>query len=174
MVKKILTVLYIVLFILLIYVFQVFIIDNRDLFGVKPNLILISVIVVSLWYGLYTGTAFAFVIGICTDLIFGNTMGLFTISYTLTGAFTGLINDNYRKENKMSLVYVTLISTAIFEVIQYLQYLLITHTYSNVLYFIKQIIITSILNTIIVFIIYGIIYKIVDYFDSELRRSQAI
>ena len=174
MFKKILTFLYLILLIVALYFFQVFVIDNRDLFGVKPNLILILVIVVSLWYGIYKGTIFAFIIGFITDIIFGNTSGMFLISYTLTGAITGLINYNYRRENKISLVYVTLISTAIFEVIQYMEYLFLTHTYSSIFYFIKQIILASILNTIIVFIIYRLIYKVVEYFEASLRKEHSL
>ena len=174
MLKKILTVIYIVLFLLLIFYLQLFVIDTKELFGSKPNLILITVIVVSLWYGTYTGTIFAFIIGFLCDLIFGSTTGMFTVAYTITGAITGFINYNYRKENKMSLVYVTLIFTAIFELIQYIQYLMITHVYSNFFYFIKQVLVSSILNTIIVFIIYSLIYKIIDKFESNLRRQSAL
>ena len=174
MVKKCLTVIYIILFILLIFYLQLFVVDTRELFGTKPNLILITVIVVSLWYGTYTGTIFAFIIGFLCDLIFGSTTGMFTVAYTITGAITGFINYNYRKENKMSLVYVTLIFTGIFELIQYIEYLMITHVYSNFLFFLKQVIVSSILNTIIVFIIYGVVYKIVDKFESNLRKQSAI
>ena len=99
---------------------------------------------------------------------------MFTVAYTITGAITGFINYNYRKENKMSLVYVTLIFTGIFELIQYIEYLMITHVYSNFLFFLKQVIVSSILNTIIVFIIYGVVYKIVDKFESNLRKQSAI
>ena len=174
MLKKCLTVIYIILFILLIFYLQLFVVDTRELFGTKPNLILITVIVVSLWYGTYTGTIFAFIIGFLCDLIFGSTTGMFTVAYTITGAITGFINYNYRKENKMSLVYVTLIFTGIFELIQYIEYLMITHVYSNFLFFLKQVIVSSILNTIIVFIIYGVVYKIVDKFESNLRKQSAI
>lgn len=72
MLKKCLTVVYIILFIILIFFIQLFVIDSRTLFGVKPNLILITVIVASLWYGVYTGTFFSFIIGFITDLVFGN------------------------------------------------------------------------------------------------------
>lgn len=174
MLKKILTIISIILFIILIFFIQLFIINERTLFGVKPNLILICVIVVSLWYGAYKGTFFSFMIGFFTDILFGNTIGMFTISYTITGAIAGLINDNYRKENKMSLVYITLIFTSVFETIQYFEYLMITHIYTNIFYFLKQVIISSILNTVIAVIIYGIIYKIFEKFESNLSRRSAI
>lgn len=173
MVKKILTYIYIFLFILLIYFFQVFVIDTKSLFGVKPNLILISVIVVSLWYGMYTGTIFGFVIGCITDLIFGSNFGMFSIAYTIVGAIIGILNSNYRKENKMSLVYVTLIATTIFESIQYIEYLLFTHTYNSLSYLLQQIAISGVLNIIIVFVIYNLICKIVEFFEIRLKSERA-
>ncbi|MEG0873250.1 MAG: rod shape-determining protein MreD [Clostridia bacterium] len=171
MLKKILTVIYIVVLLMFVYFFQIFVIDTRTLFGVKPNLILISTIVVSLWYGIYTGTFYGFAIGLVTDMMFGNTFGMFTITYTLTGMLIGALNYNYRKENKMSLVYVTLIATTCFEILQYIQYTIITTRYNSILYLTKQIFISSILNIIIVYIIYGLVSKIVEYFDSNLRKN---
>lgn len=174
MAKKILTFVYIFLFIVLVYFLQLFVIDSRTLFGVKPNLILITVIVVSLWYGLYTGTFFSIIIGIITDMVFGNNFGMFTIAYTITGAVAGLLYTNYRKENKLSLVYLTFIFTFLFELIQYFEYLAITGNYSSVFYLIKQVVISSILNVVIVAIVYGVIYKIMEKFESNLRKDGAI
>lgn len=171
MLKKILTITSIVLFIIAILFFQLFVINNKSLFGVKPNLILICIIVVSLWYGVYKGTMISFITGVLCDILFGNTTGMFTIAYTITGAITGLINDNYRKENRMSLVYVTFIFTALFELIQYFEYLMITHIYTNIFYFLKQVILTSLLNTVIVFIVYGVIYKIITSFEDKLKGN---
>ena len=54
--KKILTILYLIFLILLIFTLQITLIDGRTILGVKPNLILITVIVVSLWFGLYAGS----------------------------------------------------------------------------------------------------------------------
>lgn len=174
MAKKTLTVIYIILFIVLVYFLQLFVIDNKTLFGVKPNLILITVIVVSLWYGVYTGTFFALFIGAITDLIFGNTGGMFLVSYTITGAIAGLLQTSYRKENKLTLIYLTFIFTLIFEVIQYVEYLILTGNYSSIFYLIKQVLVSSVLNVIIVVIVYGVIYKIMEKFESNLRRDGAI
>lgn len=166
--KKTLTIIYLLLFILIIFVFQMFVIDERELFGVKPNLILISVIVVSLWFGLYTGSIYSFIIGFITDILFGNTIGLFTISYTITGVLVGFFNYNYRKENKIALLYVTCIATAVFELIEYIIYFIVTKEYNSILYFIYQILITSILNIIIVYIVYSLLYKIISFFEDRL------
>lgn len=167
--KKALTIVYLLLFILIIFVFQMFIIDERELFGVKPNLILISVIVVSLWFGLYTGSIYSVIIGIITDMLFGNNIGLFTIGYAITGVIIGFFNYNYRKENKIALLYLTFIATAIFELIQYIIYFVITKEYTSILYFVYQIILTSILNIVIVYVVYSLLYKIISFFEDRLN-----
>lgn len=167
--KKALTIVYLLLFILIIFVFQMFIIDERELFGVKPNLILISVIVVSLWFGLYTGSIYSVIIGIITDMLFGNNIGIFTIGYAITGVIIGFFNYNYRKENKIALIYLTFIATAIFELIEYIIYFVITKEYTSILYFVYQIILTSILNIVIVYVVYSLLYKIISFFEDRLN-----
>lgn len=167
--RKALTIVYLLLFILIIFVFQMYIIDERELFGVKPNLILISVIVVSLWFGLYTGSIYSVIIGIITDMLFGNNIGLFTIGYAITGVIIGFFNYNYRKENKIALLYLTFIATAIFELIEYIIYFVITKEYTSILYFVYQIILTSILNIVIVYVVYSLLYKIISFFEDRLN-----
>lgn len=166
--KKRLTIIYLILFVLIILVFQMFVIDERELFGVKPNLILITVIVVSLWFGLYKGAIYAFIVGILTDMLFGNNMGIFTITYSITGALVGFFNYNYRKENKIALLYVTCIATAFFEFVQYIVYFLTTKEYNSIFYLLYQIVITSILNIVIVYIVYSLLYKVISFFEDRL------
>lgn len=153
-----------------IYTLQLFVINPKTLFGVKPNLILIAVIVVSLWFGLYKGTIFSFLIGMITDYIFGSNFGIFTIAYTICGMLVGYVNENYRKENKMSLVYVTLMATITFEVIQYFEYLLITHLYSSIWALGKQIILSLLLNIVIVYVVYGLVHRITQYFGNRMQH----
>ena len=145
-----------------------FVINERELFGVKPNLILISVIVTSLWLGLYKGAIFSFIIGVVTDMLFGNSMGIFTIAYSIIGSLIGFFNYNYRKENKIALLYVTCIATAVFEFIQYILYFLFTKEYNSIFYLVYQILINSILNIIIVYIVYSLLYKVISFFDNRL------
>ena len=74
----------------------------------------------------------------------------------------------------MSLVYVTVFATFLFEFSEYIIYLFMTFTYSSIFYLIKQIIISSILNIVIVFIMYDVIYKIVTYFEEKLTDKQRL
>ncbi|MDD3304260.1 MAG: rod shape-determining protein MreD [Clostridia bacterium] len=169
--KKLLTFVYILILITIIFIFQMFIINNRTLFGVKPNLILISTIIVSLWYGLYAGTFYSFVIGLITDLLFGNTFGLFTVSYTMIGAVIGYLNTTYRKENKVSLIYLTILATFLFEIISYIIYAVTFHVFANIFYLLIQAFLGSLLNIVIVYIVYSLIYKIAESLDHRLKQD---
>jgi len=170
--KNILTIIYILFLILSIFLAQLYIINPRDLFGVKPNLILILSIVISLWYGVYVGGISSFFIGIFTDILFGsNGFGMFTIAYTIVGLLVGSLNSNYRKESKMSLVYVTVIATFTFELIQSISYLVRFDSSITIFYLLKQIIISSILNIVIVYIIYSIICKITEYIEDRIMQN---
>lgn len=168
MAKKILAFVNIILFLVIIYLLQTMIIDGRELFGVKPNLILITVIVVSLWYGVYVGVIYSILIGIITDLVFGNTYGMFTLCYLITGTVVSIINKSYRKDNKIALVYVTFIASTVFEIVQYFIYLLRTGVYSNILSLLIQIILSALLNVVLVYIVHALLYKIMKYFDKNI------
>ncbi|MNP33535.1 rod shape-determining protein MreD [compost metagenome] len=168
MIRKLVAIISIIALVLIIFILQVYLIDSRTLFGVKPNLILVSIVAVSLWYGLYIGAFYSLIIGIIADSIFGNTFGLFTIGYSLTGSVIGFLNYNYRKENKISLIYVTILATAIFEVSEYISYIFVSNELLNIFYILKQIIVASLLNICIAYIIYGILYKITNFVDERL------
>ena len=170
--KKILTILYLIFLILLIFTLQITLIDGRTILGVKPNLILITVIVVSLWFGLYAGSFYGLAIGIVTDILFGNGVGMFTILYSIIGVLIGFFSYNYRKENKIALVYVTIIATIVFEFIQYIIYFAISGHYNSLLYWLYQIFATSVLNVVIVFIVYSLLYKILSFFENRLSMME--
>lgn len=169
--KNILTIVYILSFILIVYLLQLYVINPRELFGVKPNLILILVIVISLWYGLYVGGISSLILGIFTDIVFGSNIGIFTISYTIVGCLIGLLNSNYRKESKMSLVYVSIIATFAFEIVQCICTIVVYSADINILYLIKQSIISSLLNIVIVYIVYSVIYTISEYIEDRLIQN---
>jgi len=148
---------------------QLFIFNNMNLFGIKPNMLLISVIVVSLYTNIYFSTIYSFILGFIVDLIFGAS-GMFTISYTVIGMLLGFVSDNYMKENYLSLIILTAISVVLFEVIQYFQSMIILSKYINFLFLIKQVTLSILLNTILVFIICFSFGKIMELIDKKQNR----
>lgn len=169
--KKILNVLTIMILIFIMYVVQLFVLDNINLFGVKINLLLIFVIIISSWFGMVKGTICGFFIGFIADVIFGSPTFMFTINYTLVGMLIGFLNINYTRDNKLSVIYITLLAVVVFEILQYIHYIFLTGGFSNILYFLKQIIFSSILNMIIIYVIYCLIHRVTSMFESKTRRD---
>ena len=140
-----------------------------SLFGVKPNLLLISIIVVSLYTNIYSSTIYSFILGFIVDLLFGGS-GMFTISYTAIGMILGFVGENYMKENYLSIVVLTTISVVLFEVIQYFQSMIISSSYISILFLIKQLILSILLNVILVFIICFIFGKLLEHIDKKQNK----
>ena len=148
---------------------QLFIFNNMRLFGVKPNMLLISIIVVSLYTSIYSCTIYSFFLGLIIDLMFGGS-GMFTISYTAIGMLLGFINEDYMKENYFSIIILTTLSVALFETVQYFQSMIILSSYVSFFFFLKQVILSILLNVVLVFIIRFIFGKIIEHIDKKQNR----
>ncbi len=148
---------------------QLFLFNNMSLFGVKPNMLLISVIVVSLYTSIYSTTIYSFIVGVIADLIFGG-MGMFTVSYTAIGMLLGYVNGNYMKENYVSIILLTIISVVLFETIQYIQSMVLLSKYVSLIFLLKQLILSILLNVVFVFIICFVFGKIIGFIDKKQNK----
>lgn len=158
------------LFLFVVSIFlQLFVFNKLSVFGVKPNMILISVIVVSAITNIYASTVYSFILGVCMDLLFGGT-GMFTISYTVIGMLLGFVGEDYMKGNYISIIILSTISVVLFEIVQYFQSMINLSSYISIFFLLKQLIIGIILNVILVCLIYFIYSKITDKIDEKQNR----
>ena len=150
---------YTLMFVILLFI-QIYIIDIKNLFGVKPDILLIMVIVSSLWNNLKFSSICSLLIGIYLDILYRNEFGIYTLGFVLVSTIIGYINTNYKRDSKMTLIYITFLGTTIFEIYKYITYMIISNTAIGVMFLVKQIIISAILNMIISFILYNVFVKI--------------
>lgn len=172
--NKIIFFIFLVLIFILILFVQVFVISGNTLFGMKPNVLLISVIVFTTFLGLYKGSIYALVLGIFCDFLYGSNFGVFTISYTIVAIIIGLISSNYRNESKLALIIMTLIGTALFETTQFIIYSFLNNGIYNIFHLILQIFLASILNIVIVFILNGVISKVAEHLEIKSKEREAL
>ena len=158
--EKILKVIVTIFLFIISLAIQLFLFDNMSLFGVKPNMLLISIIVVSLYTTIYASTIHSFGLGFIVDFIFGGS-GMFTISYTIIGMLLGLISEDYMKENYLSTIVLTALSVIVFEVILYFDSMIISSSYISFFFLIKQLILSILLNVVLVFIMCFLFGKII-------------
>lgn len=167
--QKILKVVVTILLFVISLLIQLFVFDNMSLFGVKPNMLLISIIVVSLYTNIYSSTIYSFILGVIVDLIFGSS-GMFTISYTAIGMLLGFVSDDYMKENYISTIILTAISVTLFEVIQYFQSMIGLSSYISMFFLLKQLILSILLNVILVFIMCFLFGKLIEHIDKKQNK----
>lgn len=167
--EKILKVIVTIFLFIISLAIQLFLFDNMSLFGVKPNMLLISIIVVSLYTNIYASTIYSFSLGFIVDLIFGGS-GMFTISYTIIGMLLGLISEDYMKENYLSTIVLTALSVIVFEVILYFDSMIISSSYISFFFLIKQLILSILLNVVLVFIMCFLFGKIIIHIDKKQNR----
>lgn len=113
--KRIYAVFLLILLIFSIYIIQIFALNEVKLFGTVANLILVSVIMVALWYSLPVACIFAGVLGFITDVVFYFSIGKCIIIYLVVAILINLTSKVYRKENNVVIMYVVTIGTVIFE-----------------------------------------------------------
>lgn len=159
------TILAIILFIASVII-QIFIFNDFNLFGVKPNMILISIIVVSMFTNIYACSFFAFLIGFVSDLLFG-TNGLYTISYSIIGMMLGYVSDNYMKGNVLSAVILTVGSVTFFEIIEYISTMIVAKSFISLFSLFGNIIMGILINVIIVVVLSFIVEKIIGLIDKK-------
>lgn len=167
--QKILKVIVTIILFIISLSIQLFIFNNMSLFGVKPNILLISIIVVSLYTNIYSSTIYSFILGFIVDLLFGGS-GMFTISYTAIGMILGFVGENYMKENYLSIVILTAISVTLFEVIQYFQSMIISSSYISIFFLFKQLVLSILLNVILVFIMCFVFGKLIEHIDKKQNK----
>ncbi len=168
--KKFLIMIGFIIYILFMYLFQLFIIDNKDIFGVKPNLILVTCVMITLYKGIYKGTFVSLTIGLFTDFLFG-TKAIFMICYTLTCLIIGLLGKGDKNIDKLSVIYFTFASTSLFEILEYIVYAVTSRVFSNFFYLLKQIILGSILNVVAALILYKVVCEISDFIIRGQKKD---
>lgn len=157
--QKILNIVKIPIIIVLTFILQIVISNNFVLFGVTPNLILVTIVIVSMWNTLPVNLTVAGVTGIFADLIFHFSIGKSLISYLVIALCISYISNKYRKESKAAIIYITIIATLIFTSFQVIYYIIDNLIIINIFTILKQLVVEILLNIAIAYIVYKIFEK---------------
>ncbi len=164
--KKILSIFKIPLVIILALFFQIVIANNFEIFGITPNIILVTIVIISMWNRIEINIMVACIMGILADLIFHFDFGKSVVSYLTIALCISLISKKYRKESKAAIVYITMMATSIFAGFQFVYYIIDSSLVISILTMIKQIIVEILLNIAIAYVLYKVFEK--NMKDKEL------
>lgn len=150
------------LFVLLL---QIYIFNKSPFFGIRINLVLIYIAIIAMFKDIKWSLTTSIIMGIVVDIIFKASLFKYLVIYTIITIIINLIISRYRKENKLATIYIIGLATIMFEIIEYIFYLLKTGTVVNIFSFVSYLIISVILN-----IMFGMIFILI-YNIFEKRKN---
>lgn len=142
--------------------------------GVMPNLFVILILFIGLFGSRSMGAFYGIGIGLFLDYAFQSKVGVYAVSLGLIGFLSTIFDRNFSKDSRMTIMFMVLGATILFEVIVYLLKYIVFATNIEILGFIKILVIEVIYNLFITIIIYPLMQKFGYYMENELKGSKIL
>ena len=147
---------------------------NFTIAGVMPNLFVIFILFIGLFYGRTAGVVYGLVVGMILDLVIGKQIGVNMIGFGIIGFLAALFDRNFSKDSRATIMFMVLGATIIFEMIVYVADGVLYASNIEVFNFIKILAIEIIYNLILTIIIYPLIQKFGYYIENEYKENKIL
>jgi rod shape-determining protein MreD len=107
-------------YIILFLVLQTTLLDYAAIYGIKPNLIVVFIIVTALVRGNVEGGAVGFFSGLAMDMLFGTVLGFYALLGLYLGIAAGSVNRRLFRENLLVVLFFTFMYSVIYELVVYI------------------------------------------------------
>lgn len=139
--------------------------------GVKPNLIIIFVLFIGLFTNRILGLSYGVIFGLLLDIFINKKIGISAIMLGIVGLLGGILDKNFSKDSKITIIGMVIVTTFIYEFAMYIiNSVIFSYVWEMKAFFIK-IIIEMIYNAIITIILYPMMqktgYRIQDMFKQN-------
>ena len=171
--KAIINISFIIIF-LILYFLQINFFTWFRLAGIMPNLFIILVLFIGLFSGKVMGITYGLIFGILLDLFVGKKIGVTAIGLGIIGAIGGILDKNFSKDSRITIMIMNIGTTIIYEVIIYIINYFVLDTNIEILNFIKILFIEVIFNTILTIILYPLIQKFGNYIENEFKGTKIL
>ena len=158
--KKVLSILLIILSFLIIYFIQSNFFSWFTIASVKPNLFIILILFLGLFAGKKIGLIFGIIFGFSLDVVIGRQIGISGIMLGLIGLLGEYLDKNFSKESRITIMLMIAASTGIYEIGCYIFNIFALNINVEILQFIKILIIEIIYNLLITIVIYPLIQQL--------------
>lgn len=164
---------FLVIFIL-IYFLQVGVFANLPIAGVMPNLFIILILYIGLFANSLNSILFGIIIGLFLDLLYGNTVGISAVMFCVIGYLGSYFDKNFSKENKVTILLMSIGATVVYEFGFYSLNGLILNYNFEWLKFMKIIIFEVIYNSLIVILLYPLIQSTGYKVDRIFKKNNIL
>lgn len=155
MTKKILKVILKIFVLFVIYLIQIFVLNNVTFFGVKANIPLMLLVIWSMTIDEKIEVyVYAVIIGILNDILFSSILGEYLLINILLTTIITNIKNTYKQDNKFSVIIFSVLSTVIFEIFVILFNVISKQELENVFLILFTIFKLSVINLFFAYVIY--------------------
>ena len=156
---------------IIVYILQANLFSWFKIVGVMPNLFVIYVLFIGLYAHKYMGVTYGVIFGLLIDLFISKKVGITAIMLGVVGIIGAVFDKNFSKENRITLIIMVAISTAIFEIGSYILGYFVYNTYVLVWQFLQILLIECFYNMMLTIIFYPLMQvlgnKIEDVYKGD-------
>ena len=167
--KKIVSILFVVLFFMFIYFLQINFFTWFNIAGVQPNLFIVLILFISLFMGKKYAVILGFIFGYMLDILTCKYIGVNALMFVLIGFVGEYFEKNFSKNSKITILLMVMGATVLIETVTYI--------YKNIsslqlIGFIRLLIIEIIFNVMLTIIIYPILARLGYIVENIFKRKK--
>lgn len=164
----------IILLFYIIYFLQINFFSWFTIRGIMPNIFVILILFLGLFAGKKIGGIFGLIFGIILDILIGKSFGFNGIFLAIIGLLGEYFDKNFSKDNRVTIILMTVGSTILFEIGMYIVNILKFHIEIEILPFILTLLVETIYNVFLVIIFYPGIKKLGYYLENIFKNKKLI
>ncbi|HIU51751.1 MAG TPA: rod shape-determining protein MreD [Candidatus Merdicola faecigallinarum] len=172
--RKIASVVIIFLAFILIYLLQANFFNWFTIAGVKPNLFVILIVFVGLFAGKYMGVSIGVVAGLLLDFFISKKIGISAIMFGIIGLLGGILDNNFSKDSKLTIIIIIFGTTALYEIGNYVINAFIYNYEVEIVNFAIQLGIEIIYNIILTIILYPLIQRAGNLLENIFKGNRIL
>lgn len=172
--KNTLAIIAMVFIFLILYFLQINFFNWFTIGGIQPNLFVIFILFIGLFAGKRVGIPLGIIFGICLDIFINKKIGISAIMLGIIGALGGVLDKNFSKDSRMTIILMTMGMTFVYELGIYIMNYVIVSSSIEIIAFIKVVLVEMIYNAILTIIFYPILQKVGYYIEDIFRGKQIL
>jgi len=172
--KKVFINIAIIISFIFIYVLQANFFTWFKIAGVMPNLFVILMLYIGLFMGKASAITYGVIFGILIDIFIGRRLGITPIMLVVTGLIGDLLDKNFSKDNRITVMSMVAICTIIYEIGVYILNYFVLNINIEIISFIKILSIETIYNVILTIIIYPIMQLTGDEVEKQYKGKKIL
>ncbi len=159
---------------LILYFLQVNFFSWFTIAGVRPNPFIILILFLGLFAGKRLGIPMGIFLGILLDFFSSKKIGITGIMLGTVGLIAGILDKNFSKDSRMTMILMTVGTTAIYEIGMYFLNYIIIGINLEIIPFIIILLIELLYNVIITIILYPLLQKAGYYIEESFRGREIL